>query len=356
MKSFKNILLPLMAFCLLIPVGKAGNPDRTAQSGASELLVNPWARSVGWNWINVASVRGVDAMRLNVAGLAFLQGSELNFTRSEYLVGWNVGINALGFAQKVGEGAIGVSVVSFDFGSVEITTNDQPEGGLGSYKPQFLNIELAYAHNFADFIRGGIVFKIINESIANVSAQGIAIDAGLIYNTGPTEYPEKFKFGVSLRNIGTPMKFSGDGLNFRADVINGTYQQNVGQLSQQFELPSQLLIGASYDMYLQTKHRITLAGSFTSNAFYKDQLGVGVEYGLKVKNREMLELRAGYKYEPGIFNAATNTNAHNGLSAGFTLNVPFRKDQERPLMGIDYGYRASNDFAGTHSIGLHLNF
>jgi len=356
MKSLKKIFLLVLATCLLIPAVEAGNPDRTAQSGASELLVNPWARSVGWNWINVANTRGVDAMRLNVAGLAFLQGSELNFTRSEYLVGWNVGINALGYAHKIGEGALGISVISFDFGSVEITTNDQPEGGLGTYKPQFLNIEIAYAHNFADFIRGGVVFKIINESIANVSAQGLAIDAGLIYNTGPTEYPEQFKFGVSLRNIGTPMKYSGDGLNFRADVLNGTYQQNVGQLSQQFELPSQLLIGASYDFHLQSKHRITVVASFTSNAFYKDQFGAGLEYGLKVKNREFVQLRAGYKYESGIFNVATNTNAHNGISAGFTLNVPFKKDRERPMMGIDYGYRGSNQFAGTHAVGLHLNF
>ncbi len=355
----KNIKVILIAFCgllfLALPA-RAGNPDRTAQSGASELLVNPWARAAGWNWINIASVRGMEAMRLNVGGLAFINGSEFNFSHTEYLMGWGVRINALGFGQKIGEGALGLSVTSFDFGDIEITTNDQPEGGLGTYKPQFLNIELAYGHSFADFIHGGIVVKIISESISNVRAQGIALDAGLVYNTGPEAFPERFKFGVSLRNIGTPMKYSGDGLNFRTDVITGDYQANVGQLSQQFELPSQLNIGASYDFYVQSKHRLTVAASFTSNAFYKDQFGLGAEYGLKVRNREMIVLRAGYKYEPGLLNPATNTNAHNGISGGFTLNVPFRKDKMQPMMGIDYGYRGSTAFGGTHALGIRLNF
>ncbi|MEZ4914623.1 MAG: hypothetical protein R2798_11255 [Chitinophagales bacterium] len=37
----------------------AGNDDRVGQAGASELLINPWARSAGMHGINMASARGI---------------------------------------------------------------------------------------------------------------------------------------------------------------------------------------------------------------------------------------------------------------------------------------------------------
>jgi hypothetical protein len=334
----------------------AGNPDRSGEAGASQLLVNPWARSVGWNWVNIASISGIEAMRVNVGGLAFLEGTALGFSNTRYMSGSGISLNALGFAQRLGEGALGISVVSWNFGDIETTTTEQPEGGLGTYRPQLINIGLAYSHKFADFIRGGVVVRLVSESIPDVSAQGICLDGGLVYNTGPDAFPEKFKFGVSLRNVGTPMVFRGDGLTFKADVISGTYQQGVSQLAQDFELPSQLNIGATYDMYAQNRHRITLAASFTSNAFYKDQFGVGAEYGLKIKNKEMIQLRAALKYEEGVFDPEITTNVHSGIAAGFSLDIPFSKENARPKMGIDYGWRSTNNFSGSHTAGVRLNF
>lgn len=346
----------LAAMVLVTGMAYGGNPDRTGESGASQLLVNPWARSVGWNWVNVASIRSIEAMRVNVGGLSLMQGTEVYFSNSQYLVGADISINALGFARRLGDGALGISVVSLDFGNIETTTTDQPEGGLGTFKPQLLNIGLAYSHSFADFIHGGVVVRLISESIPDVSAQGICLDGGLVYNTGPAEYPDKFKFGVSLRNVGTPMTFKGDGLTFKTNVITGTYQQGVSQLAQRFELPSQLSIGLTYDMYAQNKHRVTVAACFVSNAFYKDQFGIGAEYGLKIKNRELIQVRTGLKYEQGLFQSENRTNAHSGIAAGFTVDIPFSKEKTRPRLGLDYGWRSSGAFSGSHSAGIRLNF
>jgi hypothetical protein len=334
----------------------AGNPDRSGEAGASQLLVNPWAKSVGWYWVNIASIRGIEAMGVNVGGLSLIEGTELGFSNTQYLVGSGISLNALGFAQRLGDGALGISVVSWDFGDIETTTTEQPEGGLGAFKPQLLNIGLAYSHSFADFIHGGVVVRLVSEAIPDVSAQGICLDGGLVYTTGPAEYPDKFKFGVSLRNVGTPMVFKGDGLTFKTDVISGNYQQGVSQLAQDFELPSQLNIGLTYDMYAQNRHRLTVAASFTSNAFYKDQFGAGLEYGLKVKSRELIQLRAALKYEEGVFNAEMSTNAHSGIAAGFTVDIPFSKEKPRPRMGLDYAWRSTNTFSGSHTAGVRLNF
>ena len=48
--NFNKIAVAVILFSLVAPYGKlkAGNPDRAGQAGASELLINPWARSSGW--------------------------------------------------------------------------------------------------------------------------------------------------------------------------------------------------------------------------------------------------------------------------------------------------------------------
>lgn len=351
----KTIVVCAVAGIMALPLS-AGNPDRVGQAGASELLVNPWAQSLGWNGAGMASVRGIEAMRLNVAGLTFLERTSVAFSRTEYLRGSGISVNALGFGQKLGDGALGISVMTMGFGDIEYTTVNQPEGGLGTFSPQFINIGIGYSQTFAKFIHGGAVLRIVSQGIPDARAAGVALDAGLIYTTGDDTYPDKFKFGVSLRNVGTPMTYRGDGLKFRADVITGDYQQAATQLSQSFELPSQLNIGASYDMYLQFKHRITIAGNFSSNAFYRDQFGFGVEYGLKTKQQEMFQLRAGYKYEDGLLDPAQRTNVHTGLSAGFSLVLPFGKEEKIPRIMLDYAYRTSDPFNGSHTVGVRLDF
>ncbi len=352
----KRIILSFLCLVTVSMTAFAGNPDRAGQAGASELLINPWARSLGLNGINLASVKGIEAMRLNVGGLVFLDKSQAYVSHTQYLVGSEITINAMGFAQKVGDGAFGITVMSLGFGDIPVTTNALPDGGLGTFSPQFINIGLAYSRSFADFIHGGFVLRIINESIANVSASGVAIDAGLVYTTGNDDYPEKFKFGVSLRNVGTPMTFRGDGLQFKTDVITGLYKQNAQQISQAFELPSQLNIGVSYDIHLADKHRLTASASFNSNAFYRDQFGIGVEYGLSLNGREIFMLRGGYKYEAGLTDTRLRRNAHTGFAGGFTVDIPFSKDESLPRMGIDYAFRSSDPFSGSHSVGVHLDF
>jgi len=74
MKSISKICLSaLMITATLVPTATvlAGNPDRTGQAGATELLINPWARCSGWGGANSASVHGLEALYLNVGGTAF---------------------------------------------------------------------------------------------------------------------------------------------------------------------------------------------------------------------------------------------------------------------------------------------
>jgi hypothetical protein len=154
----------------------------------TELLINPWARSSGWGGANSAGVRGLESQFLNVAGLAFTKKTELLFSHTNWLSGTDIGINSFGLSQKVGEsGVLGLGVMSMNFGDIPITTVDQPEGGLGTFSPSYINIGLSYAKEFSNRIYGGITVRLVSEAIADVKASGIAFDAGVQYVTGFNE-------------------------------------------------------------------------------------------------------------------------------------------------------------------------
>jgi hypothetical protein len=350
MKSFYKYLVALVIISMLIiPDSFAGNKDRAGQAGASELLINPWARSSGWGNVSTSNVNGLESMFINVAGLAFAKRTELVFSHTTYLKGSDINMFAFGFAQRIGEaGVIGLQVTSMGFGEVEVTTPDSPEGGIGTFSPNLLNISIAYSKAFSNSIYGGVNIKIISESIADANAQGIAIDAGIQYVTGERE---QIKFGIALKNIGPRMRFSGDGLLEKAFLEGETSAFSMSTPSESFELPTALDIGASYDIYIGDFNRITVAGNFRSNAFGKDQFSLGAEYALKT----YLMLRAGYTYEDGITSKEDRTTVFTGPSFGATVAIPTNKEKGSSI-NIDYSYRATDPFSGTHSIGAMIIF
>lgn len=330
----------------------AGNEDRAGQAGASELLINPWARTGGWGGVNGSLVRGVESMSLNVAGMAFNKGTEIGFCHNEWLRGSDIKIEAFGVSQKVGEsGALGLTIMSMNFGDIERTTEDQPDGNAGTFTPQFLNIALGYSKEFSNSIRGGMVARIVSESINDVTSQGFVIDAGIQYVTGFNEDHDNLKFGIALRNVGTPMKYEGEGLSFRNDNQATNINVLQQQRAEEFEMPSLVNISLAYDFELAEDHKLTAAGSFTSNSFIRDQFGIGLEYGF----RNLFMLRGAYTFDKEDKNAITDMRISSlmGPSAGITFQVPLGKSNNKTL-GLDYSFRATETFDGTHTFGARL--
>ena len=95
----------------------AGNDKRRGTAGATQLLVNPWARSNGWGGANVASVRGLDAFYSNIAGLSFINKIEATYSNT-MLYGGNSGLNSGGTVNGFGlairmfdRGVLGLSIM-----------------------------------------------------------------------------------------------------------------------------------------------------------------------------------------------------------------------------------------------------
>lgn len=344
---------------LHIPQTFAGNPDRQGEAGAWELLMFPWARTAGLSGMNTSFVSGAEAMRLNVAGLSRINKTEVIFGHTIYFEGTGISQNGAALSQRIGEnGALGVSIVALDFGDIPVTTTLQPEGTGTTFSPAWFNLGIAYSHTFENKVSVGILVRGIFESTAEVSASGFALDGGVQYITGPED---NFKFGISLRNVGSRMKFGGEALSQQVEEETNsnpirpiTYSVRPAD----FELPSVLNIGVSYDFLLDTRNRLTALGNFTANSFSRDQIGVGLEYAFD----EKFMIRGGYQLEYDTENdedlggQEIAESVYSGLSAGASIEVPFKKENPESTFGIDYAFRPTNPFNGTHNLGIRFAF
>jgi hypothetical protein len=347
-----------------------GNPDRSGGAGATQLNVNPYARSAGYGGTNTASVRGIESFNLNIAGLAYTSKTDIAFSRMSFLQGSGVSVNNFGLAQALGEdgdgGVIGLGFSSWDFGSIPITTYDNPDGTLPTFSPTVLNIGASYAKKFSNSITGGFLLRLISEGLADVRAQGVAFDFGVQYQTALNAKSDKkkikkedFRLGISMRNIGPDMTFRGAGLSFRAINAQTGADRKAYFAADKFNLPTLVNIGLGYDMRLdQTQdtyfHRLTGSFNFNYNAFQSNVYGFGAEYAYK----ELAMLRVAYNVsgDKQLFSNSPEDpqylNPIYGLWAGATFQMPISKGGTS--MAIDYGYAPTRIFNGMHTIGIRL--
>lgn len=347
-KGIRNVLQVLVLIVSLHANDLiAGNEQRSGQAGATELLINPWARSSGWGGVNTASVSGIEATFVNVAGLATTKNIELIFSNTSWWA--DIKINAFGVAKTIDDEAVlALTFMSMNFGAIDVTTTELPEGTGGSYSPSYMNAGFSYAKKFTDNISCGATVRIISESIPDLKASGISLDAGVQYVAGDHQ---EIKFGITLKNVGPKMKFEGDGndvKNTNSSAHGQNYQMTYDLRVEAFELPSLLSIGGSYDFHKEEHHRFTLAGNFVSNSFSKNQLISGFEYAYKTH----FMLRTAYTHEGTMSNEKIDhTSTLTGLSLGASFEVPLTNGTH---FGIDYSYRAANPLQAPNSIGVRV--
>ncbi len=185
----------------------AGNPDRSGSAGATQLLINPFARSAGWSLANTASLRGVEAMFGNVAGLARVKKTEVYFSSTRWLEGSGVQVNSGGLGQKLGEsGVLGFCFTSISYGELNVTSVDQPAGGIGTFRPSSGNVGIG-------LLQGVLQQHLRRHHGARGEREhrqrahhGLLLRCRIHYVTGPTD---NIHFGIALKNVGPPMRFSG---------------------------------------------------------------------------------------------------------------------------------------------------
>ncbi len=318
--TYITVLGVLVAF---MPEGAAAQSgDQGGSAGSSYLLVPGTANTASLGATVTGghyALNGVEALAANPAGAMLNTGTSVLFSRMEYVA--DIGVNTFGVAQRLGENNVALTVVAWDIGDIPLTTEQSPEVSDLSYSPTMLQVGLSYARQFTDRIAAGLTVKLLNETIDDMSASGFAFDTGMTYIVGETG----LRFGVSLKNFGPQMIFSGDGL------LRETPQGSLSIQPLAFELPSELNFGVSYTRDMGSSASATILSNFRSNSYQHDQFSGGLQLGF----RNMFFVRGGYLYEEAL-----EDGFFEGWNVGAGLNLEF----EGTRLMIDYAYRPTDPF------------
>lgn len=348
----KSIIKKSLIFSTLLTsmLATAGNEDRSGSACAPQLLVNPWSRSSALGDAGVANVNGLEGTFTNIAGLAFTEKTQLKFNYTNWLGNSDIKFSSAGFAQRISDNTVmAVSLQSMNFGNIDITTVENPEGGIGVFSPRVNVINLGFARSFSSSIHAGFNMKMINEAITNMKGTGVAFDAGIRYVTGEKDH---IKFGITLKNVGPEMRYKGDGFGKQASYANTDDVVTLTQRVQSYELPSTLSIGASYDFIFSESNKLMLCGAYTANSFQNDQYRAGLEFNM-TKEKYAFSVKAGYVYEKNLFSVENRANALVGPTAGFHFDALV--GENKSALGIEYCARFAGLFGIVHTFGTTIS-
>ncbi len=326
---------------LLIFALHAGDVARTGTASGVQVLQPVGGKGIGVGGANIATTSSVDAIFWNPAGLAHMQGSAEGLF-STMNVFSDIRINYLALGLNMGSfGVAGVSVKSFDFGDIPLTTVEDYDGAQGrTFSPTFATVTLTYALALTNKICVGVTPKLIMERIPRAEATAFALDIGLQY--ADFVGLQGLSLGIALKNIGTDMQYSGSGLNQQIVTDRGvdylTYESASNDLPGSFEL------GLAYDFSINEANNLTASSIFQNNNFFSDAFKIGVEYSFQ----NLVMLRGGYSF-------LTDINEESQLY-DFTLGAGLNYDLSGTRIMFDYAFRNDQYFDAGNVFSLTIGF
>jgi hypothetical protein len=288
----------------------------------------------------LSNLNPLEAVVANPAGLTSGTGTSAMFSRTEYVA--DIGINYFGAAQAFGNNVLAITVSSWDFGTLNETTELNPELSTLTFDASNVVFGVSFARQFTDRISAGVTVKGVNEKIDDVSASGVAFDGGMTYVAGESG----LRFGVALKHFGPQMQFSGIGLTQFAALPTqepGSKQNALNIESEAFELPSQLNVGIAYSRQVGSSADVTFMGNFASNSFSQDQYAGGLEFGVM----DLIYLRGGL-----MLVEETDYTFYKQYNLGAGLNL----DLSGSRLTVDYAFLPTEFFDDVNmfSVGFEL--
>lgn len=216
--------------------------------------------------------------------------------------------NSLAFSYPFRKSAFGVGINYLRIPAVEV--RDLPsEEPLAEVEPQFITAALAATHELIKGIRLGTTLKYLHEHIYTYSGNGMALDAGVLWNA-----PGNLDLCVQLRNLGS-VKSIGDqksslptlfsvgiirphifvdesfdaaiGLNLQSVLSDGSTRGQVGAM-------------ITYRNLLKARAGLEQVGAITRKA-----LGAGINFGRITVDYALLFMSEGFAH-PHLFTISLN--------------------------------------------------
>gem|GEM_PF-843640 len=310
-----------------------------AGSSAAFLSMGAGARPIAMGCAYTALADGPDALFWNPCGIAKLDATSASFGQAVLFAGMLEENIAVGVPISE-DAAIGIQMLAHLSGKIEITTVDEQQGTGNFYTANNYAVGLTYAREMTEKFTAGVTFKMIDLTLHNVAAWGIAADVGATYLL-----PFKnLRLGFVVQNFGPDMAYKGEALFF--NINKDTLQEEdlpANYESESFGLPFTFGGGAAMDLVDTDNSRLTLELDYYHLSDQPAKVALGVEYAMDI-GRMGLALRGGLGLDPSgligddedtdttstdpgtlITSVLSNRNSR-GPSAGLGLTLPFERE------------------------------
>ncbi len=339
----KKILSVLILSALLLPaVLFAQKVTKTGTTAAKFLSIGigPRANAMGGAFSAVSN--DPSAIYWNPAGIVYSDQYQAIFTYTSMYA--DLKLNFFGVVLPAGDiGSFAASVTALNYGDMQVTTEDQPEGTGETFSPGSYAFGLSFAKFITEDFAVGATAKLVTENIYHSNASGVAFDIGTIFQTPFSG----IRFASSITNFGTKMQMTGNDLLIRYNVdpqrsgSNSSVDANIA--TDKFDMPLRLQIGVSRDFNFLENQRFTLAIDGIVPNDNNQSVNVGGELALF---DDMISLRGGYK---SLF--------LQDSQEGLTLGVGVRYKRAGFIdIGIDYAYQKFDLLGNVQSFGVILKF
>ena len=327
--------------------GKPGDPafvqnvsnKGTISAAFLEIGIGARAEAMGGSY--TAQAGEVEAIYWNPAGLAYLDGLAMSFTHTEWLADTNFDFFALATPLPFIGTVLAASFTSLTVPQQPVRTVDVPEGTGEFYDAQDLAVNISVSARLIPSFSIGLSGKYISQRIWTESANQIALDAGVYYQT-----PLRgLSLGSSISNFGPDMRIEGRHLTnvLDPDMVNrGIENVPVSYETDNFSLPQIFRFGMSYETSLPAKGHVVMGVDLMHPTGSTESMNMGIEYGFN----NLLFLRVGYQnlYE---------RDSVNGLTFGGGLHYILRN---RSRFAFDYAYSDWGILQKVHrlTLGIYL--
>jgi len=301
---------------------------KVATTAGNWLKLETGARGVGMAGAMVAAGTGVSAITYNPASIGFIKGSELYYSKTNYLAGISHSSMAYG-TQVTPTDFIAFHLFSFNSGKMDVTNAFFPDGTGEEFDVTGLSVRGTYSKILTDRLKFGVSIKYIRETIYTTAMQTFAVDLGSNFDTGIYG----IVLGMSVSNFGPDVQFSGEGLEKQvADTlsVDGT----LSKLTDEFPLPMSFRLGIKKDVFNNSIHKLTVAMDGVNPVDYVVTGNLGLEYSW---------------LETAYVRGGTHLN-HD--TASFTMGAGIKIGN----IFVDYAYANYGVLENTNQFGLRFGF
>ena len=292
-----------------------GYASDAGSNAFSFLRIGEGARPVAMGEVFTTVVDDVNSIYWNPAGLGRITHQEITASYLSYIVDINSG--HFGYVSPTSVGGLGISITYLDYGKIEETTEKEPIGeGLDYYRPSDIAMTASYGIKVNNKLSSGISVKAIYEEIQDYTANGVAIDLGMLY-----ELPIKnLTLGFTAKNLGLQTK---------------------AFIEKKHDLPLVFDVGLGYSPFSKALKLGLVLFKPQDGDF---NLNLGGEYNW----RELIYLRTGYRGMGEDLKTGSGKDSLTGFCAGLGLNMKSYQ--------LDYAFVPFNELGDTHRVSLGMKW